>query len=389
MPAVPHKIRRDLVELRTENGSVYVRPSFWERIYLLWTFRNFVSLPKQVLNRHQQQLIDKLCRTAVVIRNGAIARTHIIGTVENMHLMPDRKTVAVTPTSKLVEMSTTSADFVVPRAVGSEGIVIGPSPAACNPIHVESSRRRGANVQYISAPDQGSAGQSETKKVSPAAIDSDRSRTRSRHRLKWALGVAGGGALIAILFYFREGRLALPIAGPQVALEAHQTALGDVRSEAVVHPEKVQQSVPGEGRQAATSIAISPRSPTVSFEQQGSIRGKTAILTPPPVASMDSTQGERLQVAEAPERGFGYPVAPIPTLTGSVSLKALIGADGTVKEVEVLSGNRTLAGAAVRAVRHWRYPAYALDGNAVEVETNITISFVGDDAVSISFPAAH
>jgi hypothetical protein len=75
MPAVPQKIRMGLVELRTHIGSAYVSPSFWERIYLLWTFRNFQSLPKQVLNRHQQHLIDKLCRAAIVSRNGPIAKT--------------------------------------------------------------------------------------------------------------------------------------------------------------------------------------------------------------------------------------------------------------------------------------------------------------------------
>jgi len=119
MPAVPQKIRTGLVELRTHIGSVYVSPSFWERIYLLWTFRNFQSLPKQVLNSHQQHLIDKLCRAAIVSRNGPIARARIIGAVENVYLMPDRKTEAAAPTSKLVELGTISAVVAALRAVGS------------------------------------------------------------------------------------------------------------------------------------------------------------------------------------------------------------------------------------------------------------------------------
>jgi TonB family protein len=114
-----------------------------------------------------------------------------------------------------------------------------------------------------------------------------------------------------------------------------------------------------------------------------------AVVTQPPTANMNSVSAERLQVAEGPESGFRYPVAPNPTLTGKVNLKAMIGADGTVTKVDVLSGNRVLAGAAVRAVRHWRYRPHELNGHAVEAETNIAISFVGDDAVSISFPAAH
>src|SRR4029077_10336425 len=136
MPAVPQKIRTGLVELRTHTGSVYVSPSFWERIYLLWTFRNFQSLPKQVLNRHQQHLVDKLCRTAIVSRSGPIARTSIIGAVENVYLMPDRKTETAAPTSKLVELRTTSADVAGIRAVGSEGISIRSNRAAYNRIDV-------------------------------------------------------------------------------------------------------------------------------------------------------------------------------------------------------------------------------------------------------------
>jgi len=64
MPAVlANKIRTGLVELRTDIGLVYVNPgSPWQRLYLLWTFRHSRLLPKQVLNHHQQQLIDELCR---------------------------------------------------------------------------------------------------------------------------------------------------------------------------------------------------------------------------------------------------------------------------------------------------------------------------------------
>ena len=116
---------------------------------------------------------------------------------------------------------------------------------------------------------------------------------------------------------------------------------------------------------------------------------KVMTLSEPPVAGMDSTPRERLQVAEPPESGFSYPVAPNSTQRGRVSLKAVIGTDGTVTKVDVLSGENALAIAAVRVVRHWRYRPRELNGHAVEAETNIVISFVGADAVSISFPAVH
>jgi TonB family protein len=387
MPAVPQKIRTGLVELRTHIGSVYVSPSFWERIYLLWTFRNFQSLPKQVLNRHQQHLIDKLCRAAIVSRNGPIARTSIIGAVENVYLMPDRKTEAAAPTSKLVELETTSADVAALRAVGSEGITIRSNRAAYNRIDVGRLHRQSVNVQYISAPKQDSAEQREAKEASPASVDSDARRTWSRNRVGWALVAACGAVLLGILFDFREGRLAPRITVPQVAIEAHEPAVS-IPSAAAAQPERVQQSMPAERRQPATITALEPSSPGVSSRQHESSHGKAVILPQQNVANMDSTPRERLQVAEAPESGFSYPVAPNPSLTGEVSLKAVIGTDGTVTEVDVLSGKRELASAAVRAVRHWRYRPHELKGHAVEAETNIMISFVGSDAVSISFPAA-
>jgi TonB family protein len=74
-------------------------------------------------------------------------------------------------------------------------------------------------------------------------------------------------------------------------------------------------------------------------------------------------------------------------LVGNVDLEAVIGADGTVKRVTVLSGNPKLAEAAIRAVRQWRYSPHEVLGHPVEVETNIKISFRGEDAVSISSPS--
>ena len=387
MPAVPQKIRTGLVELSTNIGSVYVSPSFWERIYLLWTFRNFHRLPKQVLNRHQKQLIDKLCRTAIVSRSGPIARTSIIGAVENVYLVPDCKTEAAARTDKLVSMSAPDADVVLSRAVGSEGISIRSNRTANIRTAVGRLRKHNGNVQYISASKPDSAVQSETKEANPVPIGSDAGRTRGR--LAGALVAACGMALIGMLFYFREGRLAPSITVPQVAIEAQKPSSGSIPLAGAAQPEKIRQSLPAERTQRAATIALEPASQAVSSRQRESSLSKTMILFQPPVATMDSTPVERLQVAEAPKSGFSYPIAPHPTLTGKVSLKAVIGMDGTVTEVDVLSGNRALAGAAARAVRHWRYRSYETKGNAVEAETSIVINFLGDDAVSISFPAAH
>lgn len=72
-----------------------------------------------------------------------------------------------------------------------------------------------------------------------------------------------------------------------------------------------------------------------------------------------------------------YPrIAKIIGLSGTVLVRATIGTDGEVHEIEVLSGNPILAEAALSAVRQWRYRPTLLDGEAVEVETEITVNFV-------------
>jgi periplasmic protein TonB len=70
------------------------------------------------------------------------------------------------------------------------------------------------------------------------------------------------------------------------------------------------------------------------------------------------------------------PIAKLMRLSGSVLLRAVIGSDGEVHEIEVLSGNPILAEAARAAVRQWRYRPTLLDGQPVEVETQITVNFV-------------
>lgn len=72
-----------------------------------------------------------------------------------------------------------------------------------------------------------------------------------------------------------------------------------------------------------------------------------------------------------------YPViAKINRISGPVVLHAIIEADGTIQQLEVVNGNAILAMAAVSAVREWRYRPTLLSGNPVEVDTYITVNFV-------------
>ena len=102
MGTLAEKLRSGLLELSTETGPLYASPSISERIYLLWTFRNFRRLPQQVLNSRQRQLIDKLCRASTPGQHRPAVTLPIIGTVENVHPVSQRKPVVAASASKVV-----------------------------------------------------------------------------------------------------------------------------------------------------------------------------------------------------------------------------------------------------------------------------------------------
>lgn len=62
-------------------------------------------------------------------------------------------------------------------------------------------------------------------------------------------------------------------------------------------------------------------------------------------------------------------------IQGNVVMKAVITQTGEVKELTVISGDPALVPAAVEAVKQWRYRPYKLNGEAIEVETQVTVAF--------------
>jgi protein TonB len=69
------------------------------------------------------------------------------------------------------------------------------------------------------------------------------------------------------------------------------------------------------------------------------------------------------------------PLARQARVAGEVRLRALIGRDGRIQQLELLSGHPLLARASLDAVMQWRYRPTLLNGAPVEVETTITIIF--------------
>ena len=111
----------------------------------------------------------------------------------------------------------------------------------------------------------------------------------------------------------------------------------------------------------------------------------SSIVNPPPtVAIAKPSLSGPLRVSGGVERGFlvhevkpNYPpLARQARIQGTVLLQAVIGRDGSIENLRVVSGHPMLAPAAIEAVRQWRYRPYTLNGTPVQVQTEITVNFV-------------
>jgi TonB family protein len=107
----------------------------------------------------------------------------------------------------------------------------------------------------------------------------------------------------------------------------------------------------------------------------------TTLVTSLPT---NAAQRERLTSASASESvpelrqtvDATYPLLGQHTrVQGSVVLQAVIGADGTIEDLRVLSGPAILSTAAQQAVRQWRFKPYLQNGQAVETKARITVNF--------------
>jgi protein TonB len=109
----------------------------------------------------------------------------------------------------------------------------------------------------------------------------------------------------------------------------------------------------------------------------GVIGGMGGAPPPPKPAQSRIRQGGNVQAAKLVNKVQpSYPpLARQTRISGTVRLHAIIGKDGSVTQLEVMSGHPLLVQAALDAVRQWRYQPTTLNGDAVEVDTTIDVIF--------------
>ncbi len=133
-----------------------------------------------------------------------------------------------------------------------------------------------------------------------------------------------------------------------------------------------------------------PVNPQVASSPTGS---RTAPMTP--AAETERLEETANPLSKPPTRGqkgdsgetftggtLLHPVAPAyppealaARLEGDVVLQGVIGKDGAVREVRVVSGDPRLVDAAADAVRHWRYDPFRSNGEAVDMLSTLTVHF--------------
>jgi protein TonB len=103
-----------------------------------------------------------------------------------------------------------------------------------------------------------------------------------------------------------------------------------------------------------------------------------ARIAPPPTPPPVPQRITKLQMAEPIQRVQPvYPqLARTAHVSGTVELMGVLGVDGRIHEIKVLSGHPLLVKAAVDAVLQWTYRPTVLNGQAVEVQAPISVRFI-------------
>ncbi len=107
------------------------------------------------------------------------------------------------------------------------------------------------------------------------------------------------------------------------------------------------------------------------------------ILSSQPVAVPKVAAPQRVRVSQGVSTGLlikkvtpNYPpLARQARIQGQVILQAEISKEGTIQNLQLISGHAMLAPAAIEAVKQWRYKPYLLNGEPVAVETQVVVNF--------------
>src|SRR5271157_5180387 len=174
-----------------------------------------------------------------------------------------------------------------------------------------------------------------------------------------------------------------PAAAPVHVVHQVQTDIvnGALRTPTKI-PQKIQMIKEDEAPPSMASAGVVGGVPGgIPGGQMGGVIG--GIISSTPVAVPKVATPQRVRVSSGVSSGLLIrkvqpvypPLARQARIQGSVVLHAEIGKDGTITNLQLISGHAMLAPAAIEAVKQWRYKPYLLNGEPVAVETEVIVNF--------------
>lgn len=175
-----------------------------------------------------------------------------------------------------------------------------------------------------------------------------------------------------------------PAAAPVKVVKQIQTDIvnGELRTPTKI-PKKVQMIKEEEAPPpvAATTGVVGGVPGGVPGGSMGGVIG--SVLSATPTVAPKIATPQRVRVSSGVSTGMLVrkvpptypPLARQARIQGTVVLQATISKEGSIENLQLISGHPMLAPAAIEAVKQWKYKPYLLNGEPVEVETQVQVNF--------------
>jgi protein TonB len=177
-----------------------------------------------------------------------------------------------------------------------------------------------------------------------------------------------------------------PAAAPPVRVQRRVTAEDIMRAPTVIPKTIAQIKDEPEPVQTGPAVGVVGGVPGgMPGGTPGGVLGSiiTGAAAAPPPPPPQATTPRRVRVGgqvDAAKLIFGPrpeypPLAKMARIQGKVVLEAIISRDGTIQDLKVVSGHPLLVKSALEAVQRWRYQPTLLNGEPVEVITEVEVNF--------------
>jgi len=174
-----------------------------------------------------------------------------------------------------------------------------------------------------------------------------------------------------------------PAAAPVKIVRQIQTDIvnGALRTPTKI-PQKIQMIKEDEAPPAMASSGVVGGVPGgIPGGQMGGVIGGIISATPMAVPKVATPQ--RVRVSQGVSAGLLVrkvtptypPLARQARIQGQVVLRAVISKDGSIEGLTLVSGHPMLVQSALEAVKQWKYKPYLLNGEPVEVDTEVMVNF--------------